>query len=329
VSLDVTAPNWTPEREISADRAGELIRGGFAGLAQASVQPFAQGWDNTAFMVRAGSDLVFRFPRRAIALDGVRREAAWLPALAPLLPLPIPVPAFQGEWSDAPDAQPWPFWGAALLGGTEFAVAGLEPGERVAIAAGLGIFLRALHDLPPPELAAAARVPLAVDPLGRGDPARRHALTSACLDRLRETDVDAPLDGAAALVDRAAQLPPSPGPVVICHGDLHVRHVLVDSGAGQTPAITGIIDWGDLCLADPGVDLSISFAAFSGESRQAFFAAYGPITADRELRARALAVSLSGLLTEYALAHTGEEAAISALLPEASAGLARALEGAV
>src|SRR4051812_8103412 len=98
----VTAPTWTPEREISFLLARGLIRE-FPELADASVEPFAQGWDNTAFLATrsGGEDLVFRFPRRAMALPGIRRELAWLPTLAPLLPIAIPVPRFQGSW--APD----------------------------------------------------------------------------------------------------------------------------------------------------------------------------------------------------------------------------------
>ena len=79
---------------------------------------------------------------------------------------------------------------------------------------------------------------------------------------------------------------------MICHGDLHARHVLL----AEDLTISGIIDWGDLCVADPAVDLSIAFGAFEGPSRQAFFASYGPIDGVRDLRARALAVSLNALL---------------------------------
>ena len=48
---------------------------------------------------------------------------------------------------------------------------------------------------------------------------------------------------------------------------------------------------------------------------------------ERELRARALAISLSGLLAEYALAHRHDPGGLSALLPEAAGGLSRALSG--
>jgi aminoglycoside phosphotransferase (APT) family kinase protein len=102
---------------------------------------------------------------------------------------------------------------------------------------------------------------------------------------------------------------------VLVHGDLHVRHVLVD--AGGAPA--GVLDWGDVCLADPAVDLSVGYAAFEGPAREAFLRAYGPVDAERELRARALAVRLSALLAENAAAEGR-----SRLLAEARAGLRRA-----
>jgi aminoglycoside phosphotransferase (APT) family kinase protein len=277
----VTQPAWTPEREITLAEARQLVAAGFPDLANAEVELFAQGWDNTAVRWRSSrlGELVFRFPRRAIALAGVRRELAWLPQLAPLLPIPIPHPAFAGSWSSE-GSEAWPFWGAPMLPGTELAVLiELAPRQRADLAGQLGAFLRVLHDVQPGDFEIAGDAQLAVDPMDRG--------------------------------------PPS----VICHGDLHVRHVLVGGSA-----ITGVIDWGDLCLADPAVDLSIAFAAFSEDQRQAFFTAYGSIDPDRELRARALAISLSALLTEYAMAQVSRDGSASPLLPEVSNGLSRALE---
>jgi aminoglycoside phosphotransferase (APT) family kinase protein len=323
-------PAWTPEREISIADARRVIREQFPSLAGADLSVLAQGWDNTA--VRAAlagveNEWIFRFPRRALALAGIRREIAWLPRLAPLLALPIPVPTMPGMWHpDAADQQEaWPFWGGLLLPGTELAIA--APGRRRGLAAQLGAFLRGLHSLPVSGWTIDEDSGLELDPMGRGDPARRAARTSGCLGRLSGqlsgAGLRVPLEAARALTDRAARLPPPAMPPVICHGDLHLRHVLVRA-SGEHAQATGIIDWGDLCLADPAVDLSIAFGAFEGEDRHAFFAAYGPIDADRELRARALAVSLNALLTEYAL---GEHGSASPLLPEVSEGIGRSVAG--
>ncbi len=103
---------------------------------------------------------------------------------------------------------------------------------------------------------------------------------------------------------------------MVVHGDLHIRHLLVDGGGRAT----GVIDWGDLCRADPAVDLCLAYAAFTGTARAALLSAYGPVGAERELRARALAVFLSAALADYAASE-----ARPGLLGEALAGLRRAV----
>jgi aminoglycoside phosphotransferase (APT) family kinase protein len=81
-----------------------------------------------------------------------------------------------------------------------------------------------------------------------------------------------------------------------------------------------VIDWGDLCLADPAVDLSLAYGAFAGPARAALLAAYGPVPPARELAARVLAVSLCAALAEYA---ADEDRPV--LLAESLAGLRRAV----
>ena len=85
-------------------------------------------------------------------------------------------------------------------------------------------------------------------------------------------------------------------PSVVCHGDLHFRHLLVRDGA-----LAGVIDWGDLCRGDPAVDLMAYWMALPGFARPDFLRAYGhPLREDQLLRARVWAlVCCSGLL-EYA-----------------------------
>jgi aminoglycoside phosphotransferase (APT) family kinase protein len=102
---------------------------------------------------------------------------------------------------------------------------------------------------------------------------------------------------AEAVLDAAARLGPPSG-VALTHGDLHVRHVLVD--ADGVPA--GVIDWGDLCAGDPAIDLSLYWSVLDGGGRAAFRAAYGEerLDPDRLLRARVLALFLDTALALYA-----------------------------
>ena len=64
--------------------------------------------------------------------------------------------------------------------------------------------------------------------------------------------------------------------------------------------LAGVIDWGDVCRADPSVDLSLVWSAFQPAAREQFFAAYGPIDEDALLRARVLALFLCATLARYA-----------------------------
>jgi aminoglycoside phosphotransferase (APT) family kinase protein len=106
---------------------------------------------------------------------------------------------------------------------------------------------------------------------------------------------------------------------VVCHGDLHVRHLLVD----RDGTATGVIDWGDLCLADPAVDLSIAYFGFAGKARADLLSAYGrTVSAERELAARSCAISLAASLAEYAV-----DQGRAPLLLECLAGLRRAAGG--
>jgi len=312
-------PEWAPDHEVTAERAARVVAEHAPHLAGLPVRRLDAGWDNTVFVV--GEEWLFRFVHRAVALPGARRELSVLGRLAgmdPPLPLAVPVPRVVGSapaaGADAA-ATPWPFWGAHLVPGVELAAAGLPDAARTGVAAALGAFLRALHG---PDLARwGAEAGLPVDPIRRADAAGRVVpLARERLDRLAAAGVRPPEARVVDLLDRAAALGPAQGHVVLVHGDLHVRHVLVDRGVA-----TGVIDWGDTALADPCVDLMVGWAAFSGPARAAFLAAYGPVPADRALRARALAVGVSAALAEQA-AHDG----LTELLAEALAAIRRAAD---
>ena len=83
-----------------------------------------------------------------------------------------------------------------------------------------------------------------------------------------------------------------------------------------------MIDWGDVCVAAPAVDLLLYWSAFSPEGRRAFIDAYGPIPDDDLVRARVLALSINGILAEY-----GHREGHEAVREEALASLARTVDG--
>src|SRR5262249_7264885 len=144
---------------------------------------------------------------------------------------------------------------------------------------------------------------LPVDPLGRVDMDVR-------LPRVRELDIE-----AHALIATAEALPP-PRHTAVCHGDLHMRQLLVDAGV-----LTGIVDWVDVCRSDPAVDLSVAWSTLDASARRSFFATYGEGAEETRVRSRVVAAFLCAALIDWA---TKEE--VPLVLEAASTGLRRAVE---
>jgi aminoglycoside phosphotransferase (APT) family kinase protein len=297
-------PEWSADLEVDRALVERLVGEQFPELELRSLRLLAEGWDNAVWVV--DERWAFRFPRREIAIPGFVRELGVLPVLAPLLPLPIPTPLFRG----VPAAgYPWPFFGARLLPGHELPDAALDDAARVAVARPLAAFLRALHD---PATAAAVE-PLPADPWGRADMERRVPRARECLDELRERGLWRAPPGVARLLESARGLPPPP-PSALVHGDLHTRHVLVDKAG----AISGVIDWGDVCAGDPSVDMSLYWSLLPPAGRLEFLAEYGPLSEEQLLRARVLSLFLCAILAVYA-----DSEAMEAVRREALEGLCR------
>jgi aminoglycoside phosphotransferase (APT) family kinase protein len=300
-------PEWSAEVVVDRQCARRLIASRFPSLELRSLRLLAEGWDNTVWLV--DDRWAFRFPRRTIAIPGVEREIASLPRLAPLLPRPIPRPVFVG----APgEDYPWPFFGAPMLAGGEAAEARLTDAARTRLARPLGEFLRVLHGR---EVAAElASLDLPADPMGRADMTLRVPRALEQLEELERLGLWRAPAALRSLLDAARTLP-APEPSAVVHGDLHVRHLLVEPRG----TLTGVIDWGDLCRADPSVDLVLLWSFLPPQGRDEFLAEYGPADPARLLRARVLAVFLSATLLLYA-----EHEGMANLKAESLAGLARA-----
>jgi aminoglycoside phosphotransferase (APT) family kinase protein len=90
----------------------------------------------------------------------------------------------------------------------------------------------------------------------------------------------------------ALDAPPWTGPRLWLHADLHAANVLTTGGA-----LSGVIDFGDLCAGDPAYDLSAAWLLLPDHDQ--FFATYQPALDEatmRRARGWAMARVLSGLL---------------------------------
>lgn len=294
-------PEWSAEVTVDADLARRLIAEQFPELALNTLRLLGEGWDTTVWLV--DDEWAFRFPRRQYVIAGIENEMAVLPRLAPLLPLPIPNPTLLGRPSDG---FRWPFYGAPFLPGRELADAGLDESERVRLAGPLAKFLRTLHTL---EL----DIELPVDPVRRADMGHRVRSTRKRLEELESLGLWSPPEILSEVLAAAERLP-TPTPTAVVHGDLHLRHLLVDDGG----APTAVIDWIDLSRNDPCVDLVLFWSVLPPAGRVAFLDAYGAVSEEQLLRARVLALFLCGTLAVY-----GESEGMESLVREAAEGLAR------
>lgn len=258
------------DAELSVDPAAVRAAAG----SPARWRLLGSGWDCDAYL--ADESVVWRVPRRAVAERSLRLEAAFLPRVAPRLPRDVRVPV--PELFEVP--------GLPLLARHAFA-----PGRELAVAprvgsgvgAALGRFLRALHA---PEVLARVEGIVPTDPMGRADAAKRLPMAHRRLD-----DVAARLDVTPlrAIVDAAVDF--TPAFEVLCHGDLHVRHLLLDD-RGE---LASVIDWGDACRGSRAIDL-IAVTALDAPQREAFAREYGEVDEPTWRFARMLGVMLGAAL---------------------------------
>ena len=254
---------WDPERTVSPELAQELIEAAFSNLTPVRVASLGHGWDNTGYLVNEA--IVFRFPRRQSAVSLLNTENQVLPELASRVPLPVPVP----KWIGKPSQRfPWPFAGYRILPGRPVLGAGLDDEARWRLAKPLAEFLKALHSIPTAD----AQVwGIETDSFHRLDIRK---FVEKILPRLHDLAERKVIEDLSPLLRIVEEAPASvPNPRILLHGDLEAEHLLVDN----SHSLTGIIDWGDVQLGHPSLDLAVGWNFFSPEGRQEFFAAYGPI----------------------------------------------------
>jgi len=248
---------------LLADRFPE-----WAGLPLRRVEP--SGTDNAIF--RLGDELAVRIPRRHGSTSPGSKELDWLPQLAPVVPVDVPLPVAQGR----PGAgYPWHWEIHTWVDGETVPV---EAIDSVQAAIDLAAIVRALQQIDP-----------AGAPPGRGNPlAERDAEMQGWL---AEYDGD---PAAAGEWGRALAAPAWGGPPVWHHGDLDMRNWLVRDGR-----ITGVIDWGTMGVGDPACDVMVAWKLHSAEARDAFREALPTDDATWE-RARGWALSQAiGAVTYY------------------------------
>jgi aminoglycoside phosphotransferase (APT) family kinase protein len=198
---------------------------------------------------RLGHDMCVRLPRVQEWADDLTKELRWLPVLAPHLPLAVPVPVAAGEPGSG-----YPFRWAIYrwLEGRTFA-RDRAVDERLA-AADLARFVRELRRIDPSGGPRSRRD----RPLGPRDAETRTAIESL------PSSIDT--DAVTSVWETSLRSPAwDGGTPVWTHGDLLPPNLLVDHGR-----LSAVLDFGNLGVGDPAVDVIPAWSLFGAEGRQAF-----------------------------------------------------------
>jgi aminoglycoside phosphotransferase (APT) family kinase protein len=234
--------------EIDTDVAlvRRLLGGQFPQWADLAIEPVVSyGTDHDIY--RLGDHLAVRLPRIGWATRQAAKEAAWLPRLAPHLPLAVPVQLARGH-----PAEGYPYgWSVYKWLPGENANGTIDDLDQAAV--DLAAFVHALRQ---GDATDAHPRP----PRGRGAP------LAELDEEVRESiaQLGDRIDGDATIRSWEESLNASSwdGEDVWVHGDLLPGNLLVVDGR-----LSAVIDFGGLNVGDPACDLQPAWNVFAGRSR--------------------------------------------------------------
>jgi aminoglycoside phosphotransferase (APT) family kinase protein len=235
---------------VTADLVRRLVADQFPQWAELSVEPVASsGTDNALF--RLGAELVARFPRIHWAVDDVAKEQRWLPRIAPLVPLKVPVPVAMGVpgfgYPHAWSVYEW-------MSGRNPTTADVDD----TFISDFADFVIALHAIEVDEPPIGTR---SVTLVSRDEGTR--AALAKC-----EGLVDVPAVEAAwshLMADAISDYSP-----VLLHADLTAGNLLVEDGR-----LSAVIDFGAMTYGDPAVEVLSAWELFDPQQRDTYRAHLG------------------------------------------------------
>jgi aminoglycoside phosphotransferase (APT) family kinase protein len=253
------------------------------------------GTDHAIF--RLGAELSVRLPRIAWAAGQPDKESSWLPALAPQLPAPIPVPLAKG---DPGEGYPWHWLVSPWMRGQDATPKRVRDDR---FARDLAAFIDALQGIDAEDGPRPGRHNfLRGVPLQERDAAIRTAIPhwKGVFDTR----------ALVAAWEEALAAPAWEGQPVWLHGDLASGNVLVDGGR-----LSAVIDFGCLGVGDPACDLSAAWTILAGKQRGIFRSAIARDDATWA-RARGWALMGVGALPYYAQTNPAQVARARRIISE-------------
>lgn len=208
-----------------------------------------EGWTTRSWLF---GDRVLRCPKHADDWEWLHREIAFLRYAWDKLPLPVPrygqvephAPGFAHGYAAYP----------LIPGRSAEGRLGSAPVRRNHARA-LADFLRALHDLRPPR--EVLQLLVHEDPVANAE-FYRVVVERDLASQLTAAETTAVRAQLTRYAGNPANVAYSP---VVLHADLNGDNILVD----ESGHITGVIDFGDVCLGDPDFDFTYLYLELGGD----------------------------------------------------------------
>lgn len=217
----------------------EVILREFPQFASSELIGDDSGWDNYA--IKVDDTYLFRFPRRQASLNQIQEEIEVLNALRPNLPRSVQVP----NYLVTNLASDYPFVYYQMIPGeplTRDLYAKFTAAEKSRFIENLVTFLSTLHQIDPARCPSLARI----DAPAKYRDLYRQAI-DICFKYLTPPEQAKTRDlFEHYLADPSLQ---TYTPTIV-HGDLSENHILITEDG------IGIIDFGDVDIFDPAIDLS-------------------------------------------------------------------------
>ena len=229
----------------------QLIAAQFPQWADLLITPIKfGGHDNRTFHL--GEHLLVRLPSAAAYASQAEKEYCWLPKLAPLLKIQIPIPLALGKPSDG---YPWHWSVYRWIEGETAAVA--DCSDLRQFARDLAEFLVALQQIDMTDGPTPGRHNFyRGGSLANYDTETRQAIATLAGNIDGHAAIEVWNTALGSLWDK---LP------VWVHGDVAVENMLIKNGR-----LHAVIDFGCSAVGDPACDLVIAWTLFKGESRDVF-----------------------------------------------------------
>lgn len=262
---EMSTEKWHADITITDDLVKHCLHHQFPTLAIQTLRCIGEGWDNKVYLIN--EELVFRFPRRNIAVQLIERENAVLTQLQSIQEVAIPNPIYLGKPSAL---YPYPFHGYKIIPGRSGCHAQLTSQQRTASIVPLTAFLKQLHQISASQALILGAKPPVFD---RTDvQTATAALTEVAQKIIARNIAFIDMNIFQTEIQTAQSITLSPEQHCLIHGDLYCRHLIFNEGQ-----LTGIIDWGDVAINHKAVDLAVLWSFYPASCHAYFLAHYGEV----------------------------------------------------